>query len=34
MKYESREAREAVLRSGFETGIEKSNERLEAIFAS
>ncbi len=26
--------RDEVLRSGFETGIEKSNERLDAIFAS
>jgi uncharacterized protein YndB with AHSA1/START domain len=34
MKYESRDARDAVLRSGFETGIEKSNERLDAIFTS
>ena len=33
MKYESREVRDEVLRSGFEAGIEKSNERLDAIFA-
>ncbi|HTV21467.1 MAG TPA: SRPBCC domain-containing protein [Polyangiaceae bacterium] len=33
MKYESREVRDGVLRSGFEAGIEKSHERLEAIFS-
>ena len=33
MKYESREVRDQVLRSGFEQGIEASNERLDAIFA-
>lgn len=33
MRYESREVRDEVLRSGFESGIEKSNERLDALFA-
>jgi uncharacterized protein YndB with AHSA1/START domain len=33
MKYASREVRDGVLRSGFETGIEQSHQRLDAIFA-
>jgi uncharacterized protein YndB with AHSA1/START domain len=34
MRYESRAVRDEVLRSGFETGIEKSHERLDEIFAA
>jgi len=34
MRYESRAVRDEVLRSGFETGIEKSHQRLDDIFAA
>ena len=34
MRYESREVRDQVLRSGFEAGIEKSHQRLDDIFAA
>ena len=34
MRYESKEIRDSVLKSGMETGVERSYERLDEIFAS
>ena len=34
MSYESKEIRDSVLKSGMETGVERSYERLDEIFAS
>jgi len=34
MRYESQEIRDSVLKSGMETGVERSYERLDEIFAS